>query len=82
MANLEKVAELAHISPDCGYVRLPVCRVLRLAGEGLSVVRPGGAEAEGGHGGETLAVRKELPHGGDPFPHHRVGGVKPGDLEK
>ena len=45
-------------------------------------MRPGGAEAEGGHGGETLAVREELPHGGDPFPHHRVGGVKPGDLEK
>ncbi len=69
-------------SPDAGGVRLPVGRVLRLAGEDPAVVGPGGGEAEGGDGGEALPVRHQFAHRAHPFGHHPGGAVDPGDLQR
>ena len=67
--------------PDARRLRLPVGRVLRLAGEvGAVVLRPR-REPEGGDGVEPLAVGHQLLHGGCPVGDDRVRFVQPGDLK-
>ena len=67
--------------PDLRRLRLPVCRVLRLADELPSVVLDRGVKPERGDGVEPLAVLEELLHGLDAVGENGVGVVEPSDLE-
>ena len=81
-SSLKHCQPLFRLSPDAGRLRLPVCRVLRLARERGSVVLDGGREPQDGDGGEALAVLEQLLDGLNALAHHRVVGVEPGDLER
>ena len=67
--------------PDARRLRLPVGRVLRLAGEVGAVVLGPRREPEGRDGVEALAVGHQLLHRGSPLRDDRVRLVQPGDLK-